>query len=158
MTPYPQRLANHLAANPVTRGRPADVLFRTATALLLARNERRSFEQIVADRYPGDNTVLKSAVAPADTTTSAWAGVLGSTVTADIVALLSPMSASARLLSAGLSLSFDGAAAISVPRYAAAAANIGFVQEGAPHPVKKFDLSGGAILVPRQLAGDVVFT
>jgi len=61
------------------------------------------------------------------------------------------------LLQRELRLQFNGATAISVPGLLSAAGNSGFVQEGAPVPVRRFSLTD-VLLVPNKITTSTAFT
>jgi hypothetical protein len=94
--------------------------------------------------------VARSAVTPHATTDSPG---LASAFVRAVLESLGPASAGAQVLEMGLQLNFDGAAAISVPGFVAAAVDAGFVAEGAPIPVRALSVSSPVeVLRPRKLA------
>ena len=102
------------------------------------------------------DVVSRAASAPADSSTSGWAGVYSGTRNANVIAGLSPSSASAALLSRGLQFQFNGAGEISVPVLPASASFAGWIAQGAPIPVLQFAIAAAA-LAPRRLAIIVPF-
>ena len=69
------------------------------------------------------------------------------------MAALSGVSAGAELLQRGLELEFAGASSIMIPQLATpSAANVGWVGEGQPIPVRELDSLDGPTLEPRKLA------
>jgi hypothetical protein len=135
------------------RSKPGSAVGKAA--LVAARHSFRfrddastSLEQVCARTYPNDSQVprlvSKGAVNPASTTGSGWADSLAHTVTGDFVASMTGQSAAARLIDAGVKLTFDNnrAAAIAIPaRAAAPSADVQWVAENAPMPVLSFTLS-----------------
>src|SRR5262245_10553831 len=69
------------------------------------------------------------------------------TIVADFIAALAPLSAGSQVLQMGLQLSFDGAAAISLPAFVVDASKVSFVAEGEPIPVRQLAASTPAQLV-----------
>src|SRR5262245_32132733 len=71
----------------------------------------------------------------------------------DFLAALGPQSAGIQLLEKGLQLSFDHAAAITLPSFVADANSVAFVGESQPIPVRQFAVSAPVPqLVPRKMA------
>src|SRR5688500_9217332 len=137
---------------PAYSGRPGDAIFRAATAHFIARQDRDSFPEQVAERLWSDDVVTRAATAPATTTTSGWAAPLVATAVADAVVGLAPLSAAAELIRRGLRLSFNGAGAITVPRRLMVAADAGgFVGEGEPLQVRNLSVTGGPTLSPHKM-------
>jgi hypothetical protein len=142
------------------RDRASDHLVRAVAAIFLAKTDfhRRHAEDIAAERWPRDDQVpllLKAASAPATVTTSGWASQLAATSVADFILGLGPASAGAELLKHGLTFSFDST--IKVPGLVAAAADVAFVQEGAPIKVEQLAVDG-VTLQPRSLPVIAVFS
>jgi hypothetical protein len=147
------RLKDHLDQRRSVE-RPADYLVRAATATLLGHARRQMPLDIVRQHWADDEAtplVLKAATAPATLTTSGWASQLAATAVADLISTLAPQSAGAAVLRRGLSLQFDGAGALVLPGVVSAAADVGFVQEGAPIPVRQL-VVGSLTLAPRKFA------
>jgi hypothetical protein len=98
--------------------------------------------------------IVRAASGPAMTTQANWARELTQVALA-FFAILTPMSAAARLLAAGLNLQFDGVGSILVPNITGQQA--AWTQEGQPIRVVQ-DLTSGPTLEPRKLASVVVLT
>jgi hypothetical protein len=119
--------------------------------------------RIAARRWPGDRvvrdmiqqTVTRAAGPPADTTNAA---TLATTIVRDLIAALAPTCASAALLDACLRLDFARAQKITLPNFAASAANSSFVGEGQPIPVRKLTISNNTAMSPYKLATIAVLT
>jgi hypothetical protein len=129
-------------------------LVRAAAAHLIAHLENGYASDTAERLWPRDadtKLVAKAASIPATVSTSAWASTFAETALADFVISMGPASAAAALLARGLQLNFDSRAAIMVPGILSAAANVGFVQEGAPIPVRQFSIAGPT-LSPRKFA------
>src|SRR5262252_5041492 len=119
---------------------PGNSFVRWVTAKAVASIRHTSPAAVAEEFWPNDKVVgqLTRAVStPALTTTSGWAAELAHTVVRDALAALGPASAGAQLLQRSLVLSFGGAGTISAPGFVGAAANAGFVAEGAPIPVRQ---------------------
>ena len=141
------------------RADPAALVLRNVTALArvciakaVAKLESRGDERaILKDRWPDDSVaplILRAASAP-DTITNMPA--LAASIVSDIVSTLGPASAGARLLQAGLQLTFDRYAQINIPALQAISTQALFVGEGSPIPVHDL-VSTSSALVPRKLA------
>src|SRR5262249_46627771 len=103
--PFPQ---------PVSRDRPRDVLFRAATAALIASVNKGSALALTRDDLPA-NTLLRAATNPATLGTSSWAGALAATAVDDMLVGLAGPSAAAELIQRGLRVDLSGHAAVQVP-------------------------------------------
>jgi hypothetical protein len=103
--------------------------------------------------------VRRAVSAPAMTSVTGWAAELAQKVVADTLEALSPASAAAALFGQGLSLSFDRAAILSVPGFAApdSSNTSAFVAEGQPIPVFQANAKP-AELGPHKVAGICVLT
>jgi hypothetical protein len=87
------------------------------------------------------------------------AGPLAHLITGEFVASLGPLSAGVRLFEAGLQLSLDGVAAISLPQLVADATKASFVAELSPIPVRQLVTQNSAQqLLPKKLAVIAVLT
>jgi hypothetical protein len=143
------------------RNRPSDALVRLAAAQLLAKVDRRNVTDVVNDRWPDDDVLpilLKAATAPAMTTTVGWADTLAATSIQDFFVSMGPSSAAAALLSRGMQFQFGPTANVVVPGIVSAAANVGFVQQGQPIPVRELSTAAASLLSPRKFATIAVFT
>ena len=112
--------------------------------------KRRSWQE---DRVA--NILTRNAVTPAMTNQAGWAAELGQ-VSQQFLKTLVPMSAAAQLLDICLSLSFDGAAKISLPNVVPGTAT--WVAEGAPIRVPSVPSVVGQSLEPHKLATIIEFS
>jgi hypothetical protein len=139
----PERRGLPLRLDPLgVREAAARTLSRAALAVLRSTVNGGSPLEIAVKQWGSDegrsiNRILtRAASAPAMTSSSSgWADPLAHLVLVWL-GLIAPVSASAALLGRGLTLSFEGAAAISVPRMQVGRA--GFVAQGAPIGVAEF--------------------
>jgi Phage capsid family len=119
-----------------------------ATAKLDSRRDERA---ILKERWPDDPIallVLRAASAPASL---AGTPALAATLVSDIVSTLGPTSAGAKLLQAGLQVTFGPYATIYVPALQAISTQASFVTEGVPIPVHDL-VTKATPLVPHKLA------
>jgi hypothetical protein len=109
-------------------------------------------------KWPDDEVadwiVKASSEPPAGIGTTA---PLAKIVVAELIEAMTPYSASARLIQYSPSFTFDGAAYVSVPSFAATAVATAYVGEGAPIPVVQLQDSG-ASMTPKKLSSIVVLT
>jgi hypothetical protein len=126
-------------------------LARACIAKAIGKIERREDATILRDRWPDDRVAPLVLRAPTTPSSLANSSALGATVVADLISVIGPVGAGARLLQAGLRFVFDTAATLSVPALEASASEASFVQEGAPIPVHNL-VSSAVSLVPRKLA------
>jgi hypothetical protein len=142
--------------------RPADHLYRAATAHVLASYRDTSADSIIRSTWPDDQVsglITRAASVPADTATSGWAGVVAGDAVADAVVGLAGPSAGAELIRRGLRVSLAGIGSITIPGRIIVAADAGsFVAEGAPIQVRELTLFSGATLTPFKLGVIAVFT
>jgi hypothetical protein len=97
--------------------------------------------------------VIRTATAPAMTTTTGWAKELAGVAIYDMIQSITSISAGAELISRGLQLNLDGIAELRVPGRVLNAAAAGmWVAEGAPAPARQLSFSNAAILRPRKLS------
>lgn len=82
---------------------------------------------------------------------------LAKIVVAELIEAMTPYSASARLAQYSPAFTFDGAAYVSVPSFAATAAAAAYVGEGAPIPVVQLS-DAGASMTPKKVTSIVVLT
>lgn len=140
-----QRAAHQSPAiihNTQTKAAPAgDLLVKHATAAFIAFNERKTVEQVVAERYKDHkalDAVVKTAVAGADTTTVGWAAELVRNDTVGFIEALKPVSVYAALASLGTAIPFGNAHSITIPRRGTTGGLAGaFVGEQGVIPVGK---------------------
>jgi len=112
-------------------------------------NVLRNFQRDVIARA----IVTKAPVSPTDTSSA-----LSHQVVADIFTALTPASAGAAILDAGLSLRFDGAAVLSVPTVSADPTLARFVGQGAAIPVVQGQVEPPVFLHPRKLSSIMVMS
>lgn len=105
---------------------PVDSMFITAAAKFIGYVRQERPDDILAKHY-GENsaelaihkhldTIQKTGVAPADTTTAGWASELVDSATGALLESLTDTSVAAALRSYALSLSFQGKNSLKVPR------------------------------------------
>jgi hypothetical protein len=145
---------------PPERNRDGTALVRAAATYALAyisSTDKRAYlsdanvDRVLKQRWPTDKDtelLVKAAMTP---TSMASASVLALTTVPDFFVSMGPASAGAELLKAGLTLSFNGSGAISVPGVIATAGNAGFVGETKPIPHRQLPVTA-AILQPRKFA------
>jgi hypothetical protein len=110
-------------------------------------------ERMLAKSWSNDVTAAYLVRAASSPSTLINTTALTRTIIADFLAALGPTSAGVQLLEKGLQLSFDGAAAISLPSFVADQNAVAFVGESQPIPVRQFAVSTPVPqLVPRKLA------
>jgi hypothetical protein len=114
-------------------------------------------DKIVRRIWPHDEVTGLIVRASTSSTTLTSADALVHTVVADLIAAMAPVSAGGRLLEAGLQLSFDNAAYISVPSFQALANSVSFTAEDAPIPVRQLT-SRAVRLEPHKLISIIVLT
>jgi hypothetical protein len=144
------------------RGRPADHLYRSAAAHLLASHRRTSVDAVIRNEFPGDQVaglVTRTATTPATIGMSGWADVVAGDAVADAVVGLAGPSAAAELIRRGLRLNLAGVGSITLPGRIILAADAGsFVGEGDPIQVRELTLFSGPTLTPFKLAVISVFS
>ena len=128
----------------VEKERPkGDLIFKEATARYVAHVKRMPLEVAVKELYPEDRglqAVVKAANDPADTTTAGWATELTEEANQGYLDILRGVSLTPQLWSAaGVTLAFDGYAALNVPSRAGTDVDLasGWTGEGAAIPVRK---------------------
>jgi hypothetical protein len=124
------------------------VCYATVQEALAPFGRGKNAEEIIAERWPGDNVALqfvtRSPVSPAASTSASWAGNVLIDATADFVGSLAP-SAFAKLMAAGTRIPWiaSGRKSVKVPRRSGAAkpvSSIGWIAETQPIPVKQYQL------------------
>jgi HK97 family phage major capsid protein len=138
-----------------------ELLWKHATAKLLAHVERKPVEQVLEERYGNDQRVkasfdftTKTAVPLADTTTAGWAAELVREDMRGFIESLTEVSVAASLASSTENFTFDGAGSISIPTENPLAANPtepAWVGEGGVIPLTSFGF-GSTKLQPHKLA------
>ena len=128
----------------VEKERPkGDLIFKEATARYVAHVKRMPLEVAVKELYPEDRglqAVVKSAIAPGDTTTEGWATELTEEANQGYLDILRGVSLTPQLwASAGVTLQFDGYSALNVPSRAGTDVDLasGWTGEGSAIPVRK---------------------
>lgn len=146
-----------------------EIMWKHATAKLLAYVEKKPVEQIIAERYDDDervkatyehNMILKTAVNPAMTTVPAWAGALVREDTRGFMEALTEVSVAAALASRVNALDFAGANSIKIPYenpLAATPTEPAWVGEGGVIPLTSFSF-GSLTLNPYKLAAITTMT
>jgi len=127
-----------------------EVIARGIAARFMAWARRRSIEEIVAEKFGGNDLVMKAAVNPAMTNVPGWAQELVGDAIGPFVAL-APQSAYAQLVLRGARMSFTNNGKIAVPATTFDTTGSLFVPEGAPIPVLK-GVGAAASLEPRKAA------
>lgn len=120
-------------------------------------------DQIAERRYSGDTATIETvkrgfvsrgAVTPLATTTS---GAPVSTTLEILDSVISPMSVFRPILGGALKAEFMNSAAMSIPDITASASGVGYIQQGAPVPMRQLSISANP-MVPRKLALGAVLT
>ena len=96
-----------------------DILFKSATAQFIAHVTKQHPSAVADSVYKGDDrvaAVVKSAVAPADTTTAGWAAELVDSSTAAFLDDLRGVSVFAALRASSMALDFGKSNSIKIPR------------------------------------------
>jgi HK97 family phage major capsid protein len=132
-----------------------DVIFKHATAKLLAHVERKSVDQVIEERYADTNYVKatfdhvqKSIVNPAMTTDSAWAGALVQNDTRGFIDSLKDVSVAAALAQRSIRLDFGGFNSITIPHRNPLAAQLtepAWVGEAGAIPLTSFSFGSQTI-------------
>src|SRR5262245_18055587 len=127
--------AAEFSESSIRKARTIVYLFRAAVSHLVADAKktpptaaaRAMFNDIVTD------CVLRSATAPATTTTSGWASQLATLAIEDAVAAITSVSAAAGLIQRGTKVNFDQHASIRIPGHIVDASDAGaWVGESLP--------------------------
>ncbi|GAA3887390.1 hypothetical protein GCM10022276_03070 [Sphingomonas limnosediminicola] len=124
---------------------------RAITIRAVAHLTHEEADQVAARLYGKEAAAIisKSAVAPADTSTSAWAGSLAATVIGPFLKSLRGKSGAAQLIEAGTQFSL-ARGAVTLPKLATAFPQAAWVAEGGPAPVFQGNLAS-TTLTPRKL-------
>ena len=140
---------------------PREHVVRAMTVHFIAKMTGRNPEAVLLERYPGDEgtaVVLRSAMAPAQTTVAGWAAELVNIVVADFLNQLPIIAIYPRLAAKGPRYTFGTAGVIKVPaRAATPQINGSFIGEGQPIPVRKLGLSA-ITLTPKKMGVISEFT
>jgi HK97 family phage prohead protease len=140
---------------------PRDHLVRAMTVHLIAKMQGRHIDDVLRERYPGDEAtgiVLKAAMTPAQTTVAGWAAELVNIAIADFLGQLPIMAIYPKLAAKGPRYTFGQNGVIKVPgRSATPTINGSFIGEGQPIPVRKLGLSA-ITLTPKKMGVISEFT
>jgi len=126
---------------------PGELIFRQATARMVAFVKNTSVDQVMKDVYRNDrglDLITKASVDPARTDVPAWAGDLLQEQVAGFLGLLQNNSVFGAMRPRGVSLMFDQYGNVKIPSRSAAAADQlagDFVGEGLPIPVGKLAIT-----------------
>jgi hypothetical protein len=132
--------AKHLGGKEREKG---ELIFKHATSAYLAHVNRVPLDVAAKTAYPGDEglqAIIKTAINPADTTTTGWATELTQEANQGYLDLLRGVSVTPNLWAvAGVRLQFDGFTVLNVPSRAGTDTQLasGFTGEGAAIPVRK---------------------
>lgn len=157
-------LAKHNKFKPQDGG---DILFKHATASLIAHIERKTTAQVIEERYKDIPAIKetfafirKSQVDPAMTTTTGWAAELVQTDVRGFLESLENISVAAKLATFATAVDFAGFQSVTVPmenNIAAAPSEPAWVGEGAPIPLTQFGYTS-MVLSRYKLAAITTFT
>jgi HK97 family phage major capsid protein len=133
----------------------SDLMWKHATAKFIAFHEKKSVQEVIADRYKDHNGVAesfdhvqKTAVMPADTTTAGWAAELVQTDVRGFLETLKTTSVAAALASKSMTMNFGGFNSVTVPRrnpLSAAPTEPAWVGEGGVIPLTQFSFGSATI-------------
>jgi hypothetical protein len=134
-----------LPSDRAARNRPPGAFERAAYVLALhaAAREFQSPELLAKSLFGKDDAIVplvRAVTSPATTTSNTWAGDLAAAgAVGDFVASLAPLSAAARLISAGLSVSLAGVNTMGIPRRSGgvASSDVSWTAQGAPIAVRQ---------------------
>jgi HK97 family phage major capsid protein/HK97 family phage prohead protease len=123
------------------------LMAKMATANFFAHVERKTVDQVIAERYAQDQRVAavqKTAVGIADTTTQGWAAELVRSDVYGFIDSLKSISVYAALASRGVGIDFGNAGSITVPKRTGNSSDLAgaFVGEAGVIPVKRTSLGG----------------
>jgi HK97 family phage prohead protease/HK97 family phage major capsid protein len=140
---------------------PREHIYRAMTAHFIAKMQNKRIEDVLRERYAGDEgtaVVLRAAVAPAQTTVATWAAELVGTAVSDFMNQLPVTTIYPRLSAKGSKFTFGRNGVIKIPgRSATPTINGSFVGEGQPIPVRKLGLTA-VTLTPKKMAVISEFT
>lgn len=129
--------------------KPGEIIAKQAAVNLIAFQERKSVEQVLAERYKDDQkaqAVIKSAIGGADSTTSGWASQLVQEDIAGFIEALKPVSVYAALAGYGTAIPFGNANSVKVPRRGTTGGLAGaFVGEQGAIPVGKSNFASDTL-------------
>jgi HK97 family phage prohead protease len=158
--PAPATLRQPIQVMPKTC-EPHRHIIRAMAVHFLAKMSGRPLDDVLRERYPGDEgtgVVLRAAVTPAQTTVATWASELVGVAIADFLNQLPYSTIYPRIAAKGPRFTFGRNGIIKVPgRTATPTINGSFVGEGQPIPVRKLGLSSIS-LTPKKMAVISEFT
>jgi hypothetical protein len=149
--------------SPRTLTQGQSYLVNSAAALVLHRAEGgKHVSTVIKERWPDNENLevmTRAATSPANTTTSGYAAELLGIGVADFVGLLSPASAAAALIPAGIQLEWTpGIGQLMIQAVKATTTAVDWVEEGKPSKVPQLDLSPYLKLLPKKLRSACVFS
>jgi Phage capsid family len=136
-------------------------LVRACIATARGKSSQKSLavSEIVRRTWPNDETArLITRASSEPPATISGIAALARIVLPDFVAAMTPYSAAAALIDAGLQFTFDTAAYISVPSFAAIPTGVAYCGEAQPIPVQQYQESAPPPLTPKKLASIVVLS
>jgi HK97 family phage prohead protease/HK97 family phage major capsid protein len=140
---------------------PREHIVRAMAVHVISKIMNRPAEDVLRERYPGDEgtgVVLRAANAPAMTTVAGWAAELVNIVVADFLNQLPILAIYPKLALKGPRYTFGNNGVIKVPaRNATPTINGSFVGEGQPIPVRKLGVSA-ITLTPKKMGVISEFT
>ena len=132
-----------------------DLMWKHATAQFIAFNEKKQVGQVLEERYKDAagvaetfSHIRKTAVMPADTTTTGWAAELVQTDVRGFLDTLKTTSVAAAIANKALTMNFGGFNSITVPRrnpIAATPTEPAWVGEGGVIPLTQFSFGSATI-------------
>ena len=132
-----------------------DLMWKHATAKFIAFAEKKQVGQVLEERYKDAagvaetyNHIQKTAVMPADTSTSGWAAELVQTDVRGFLDTLKTTSVAAAIAGKAMTMNFGGFNSITVPRrnpIAAAPTEPAWVGEGGVIPLTQFSFGSATI-------------
>lgn len=150
-----------MVGEPAKTDKKFDLIPKMIAAHVVAHQERKSFGQVLSERYKDDvrvDAIIKSSVAAADTTTSGWAAELVQTEIQGFLDLLQGQSVYARIAGMSTRFNFGSNGQITIPTRTNTSKLAGaWVGQGGNIPVKQGSLSSIS-LMPYKLAVISCFT
>ena len=135
--------------------KPEDLIFKQATASFIAFAQKKDIRQVIEERYSDDTALkavmsldTKSAVLPADTSTTGWAKELVTEGVWGFLDSLKNVSVAAAVASRATQLNFNGNGTVKVPRRNPVGANPtepAWVGEGGAIPLTQFSFGSTTI-------------
>lgn len=164
--------APNIIGNHKTTNKPGDSVIRCGVVKAMAHIQRKPEAEILEELYGKDEAtkavasmLLKTAVPPADTTTTGWAAELVQTDMRGLLEEVEAQSAAAALAlwaerSGGMRIDFGSAPSVTIPKMNPTGANPtepAWVGEGGAIPLMQFSF-GSTVLNRYKLAGIVAST